>query len=124
LTALTLCGYASYLFGWHVHEKAILLVLVPLRYMRALAFQCTILTIIHPSLLAAERHAYFRTFILASVAGVFSLFPLIFTPGGMQFVFRARNVLNDICSESIVKVLYSVLWVLFIYLPLTRRVYE
>jgi alpha-1,3-glucosyltransferase len=74
--------------------------------------------------LAAERHAYFRTFILASVAGVFSLFPLIFTPGGMQFVFQARNILNDICSESIVKVLYSVLWVLFVYLPLTRRVYE
>ncbi|KAJ7129797.1 glucosyltransferase [Mycena epipterygia] len=89
LTALTLCGYASYLFGWHVHEKAILLVLVPL------------------SLLAAERHAYFRTFIIASVAGVFSLFPLIFTPG-----------------ESIVKVLYSALWVLFVYVPLTRRVYE
>ncbi|KAJ7068165.1 glycosyltransferase family 57 protein [Mycena amicta] len=89
LTALTLCGYASYLFGWHVHEKAILLVLVPL------------------SLLAAERHAYFRTFILASVAGIFSLFPLIFTPG-----------------ESMVKVLYSVLWIIFIYVPLTRRVYE
>ncbi|KAJ7937161.1 glucosyltransferase [Mycena leptocephala] len=89
LTALTLCGYASYLFGWHVHEKAILLVLIPL------------------SLLAAERHAYFRTFILASVAGVFSLFPLIFTPG-----------------ESIVKVLYSVLWLVFVYVPLTRRVYE
>ncbi|KAJ7791323.1 glycosyltransferase family 57 protein [Mycena olivaceomarginata] len=98
LTALTLCGYASYLFGWHVHEKAILLVLVPLRYMRALAFQFS---------WRLERHAYFRTFILASVAGVFSLFPLIFTPG-----------------ESIVKVLYSVLWVLFVYLPLTRRVYE
>ncbi|KAJ7499028.1 glycosyltransferase family 57 protein [Mycena latifolia] len=89
LTALTLCGYASYLFGWHVHEKAILLVLVPL------------------SLLAAERHAYFRTFIIASVAGVFSLFPLIFTPG-----------------ESIFKVIYSSLWILFVYVPLTRRVYE
>ncbi|KAJ7095275.1 glucosyltransferase [Mycena belliarum] len=89
LTALTLCGYASYLFGWHVHEKAILLVLVPL------------------SLLAAERHAYFRTFIIASVAGIFSLFPLIFTPG-----------------ESIFKVIYSSLWILFVYVPLTRRVYE
>ncbi|KAG6837534.1 hypothetical protein H0H93_007715 [Arthromyces matolae] len=89
LTALTLCGYTSFLFGWHVHEKAVLLVLVPL------------------SLLAAERHAYFRTFILASVAGVFSLFPLIFTPG-----------------ESAVKVLYSAIWILLVYGPLSRRVYE
>ncbi|TFK43647.1 glucosyltransferase [Crucibulum laeve] len=89
LTALTLCGWTSFLFGWHVHEKAVLLVLIPL------------------SLLASERQAYFRTFIIASVAGIFSLFPLIFTPG-----------------ESLVKVIYSTLWITFIYVPLSRRVYE
>lgn len=38
------------------------------------------------SLLAAERQAYFRTFIIATVAGVYSLFPLIFTPFGSSFL--------------------------------------
>ncbi|PPQ77384.1 hypothetical protein CVT25_010966 [Psilocybe cyanescens] len=89
LTALTLSGWTSFLFGWHVHEKAVLLVLIPL------------------SLLAAERQAYFRTFVLASVAGVFSLFPLIFTP-----------------AESIIKVVYSTVWIAAVYIPLSRRVYE
>ncbi|XP_006460000.1 hypothetical protein AGABI2DRAFT_202561 [Agaricus bisporus var. bisporus H97] len=89
LTALTLCGYTSFLFGWHVHEKAVLLFLVPL------------------SLLATERQAYFRTFVICSVAGVFGLFPLIFTPG-----------------ESIIKVLYSICWFALVYVPLHRQVYE
>jgi alpha-1,3-glucosyltransferase len=89
LTALTLSGWTSFLFGWHVHEKAVLLVLIPL------------------SLLAAESQAYFRTFVLASVAGVFSLFPLIFTP-----------------SESVVKVIYSIIWIAAVYVPLNRRIYE
>ena len=34
------------------------------------------------SLLAAENHAYFRTYLIASVAGIYSLFPLLFTPAG------------------------------------------
>ncbi|KAI5119891.1 hypothetical protein M0805_003695 [Coniferiporia weirii] len=89
LCALTLCGYVSYMFGWHVHEKAILLVLVPL------------------SLLAADNHALFRTFVIASVSGIYSLFPLLFTP-----------------AETLVKILYSILWMYFTFRPLVRRVYE
>ncbi|THH02387.1 hypothetical protein EW026_g454 [Hermanssonia centrifuga] len=89
LTALTLCGYASFMFGWHVHEKAILLILVPL------------------SLLAAENNAYFRTFTLASVAGIFSLFPLLFTP-----------------AETFVKIAYSLVWAFLVLQPLSKRVYE
>ncbi|OJD18641.1 dolichyl pyrophosphate Glc1Man9GlcNAc2 alpha-1,3-glucosyltransferase [Emergomyces pasteurianus Ep9510] len=59
--AVTLCGYASFLFGWHVHEKAILLVIIPF------------------SLLALKDRRYFSAFRPLAVAGHVSLFPLLFT---------------------------------------------
>ncbi|OAG44541.1 hypothetical protein AYO21_01031 [Fonsecaea monophora] len=59
--ALTLCGYASFLFGWHVHEKAILLVIIPF------------------SLLAVKDRSYLASFRPLAVAGHVSLFPLLFT---------------------------------------------
>lgn len=62
LSSLILCGFTSFLFGWHVHEKAVLLVLVPM------------------TLLASEDYAHFRTFVLANTAGTVALFPLLFTP--------------------------------------------
>ncbi|KAH7916348.1 glycosyltransferase family 57 protein [Hygrophoropsis aurantiaca] len=89
LAALTLCGYSSFMFGWHVHEKAVLLVLVPL------------------SLLAVDSYAYFKTFLIASTAGVFSLFPLLFTP-----------------AASLIAVVYSLLWGASVLLPINRQIYE
>ncbi|GAC73845.1 glucosyltransferase - Alg8p [Moesziomyces antarcticus T-34] len=62
LAAVSLCGFASFLFGWHVHEKAIMLPLIPY------------------TLLAAVDYAHLRTFVLLSAAGIVSLFPLLFTP--------------------------------------------
>lgn len=59
--AVTLCGYASFLFGWHVHEKAILLVIIPF------------------SLIALKDRRYLGAFRPLAVAGHVSLFPLIFT---------------------------------------------
>ncbi|KAL2797547.1 glycosyl transferase [Aspergillus keveii] len=59
--ALTLCGYASFLFGWHVHEKAILLIIIPF------------------SLIAVKDRRYFSAFRPLAVAGHVSLFPLLFT---------------------------------------------
>lgn len=59
--ALTLCGYASFLFGWHVHEKAILLVIIPF------------------SLIALKDRSYLASFRPLAVAGYISLFPLLFT---------------------------------------------
>ena len=59
--AITLCGFASFLVGWHVHEKAILLVLIPF------------------SLLALKDRSYLASFRPLAVAGHVSLFPLLFT---------------------------------------------
>lgn len=59
---VTLCGYASFLFGYHVHEKAVLLVIIPF------------------SLIALKDRRYFGAFRPLAVAGHVSLFPLIFTP--------------------------------------------
>jgi len=59
--AATLCGYASFLFGWHVHEKAILLVIIPF------------------SLIALKDRRYLGAFRPLAVAGHVSLFPLLFT---------------------------------------------
>ena len=39
------------------------------------------------SLLAADNHAYFRTFVIASIAGIYSLFPLLFTPAGEPYSY-------------------------------------
>ncbi|KAF2150124.1 glycosyltransferase family 57 protein [Myriangium duriaei CBS 260.36] len=58
---LTLCGYASFLFGWHVHEKAVLLVIIPF------------------SLLALKDRRYLGAFRPLAVSGHVSLFPLLFT---------------------------------------------
>ncbi|ODH46039.1 dolichyl pyrophosphate Glc1Man9GlcNAc2 alpha-1,3-glucosyltransferase [Paracoccidioides brasiliensis] len=61
LGSVTLCGFSSFLFGWHVHEKAILLVLIPF------------------SFLALRDRRYFGAFRPLAVAGHVSLFPLLFT---------------------------------------------
>lgn len=59
--ALSLCGYASFLFGWHVHEKAVLIIIFPL------------------SFLVARDKRLLAPFNLLASCGYVSLFPLIFT---------------------------------------------
>ncbi|KAJ1668583.1 glycosyl transferase [Coemansia sp. RSA 1813] len=59
--SVVLCAFASFIFGWHVHEKAIMLILVPLSL-----------------LMASPRRLTLRMFAVLSVAGYYSLFPLLF----------------------------------------------
>lgn len=71
--ALTLCGYASFLFGWHVHEKAILVVIWPFTF------------------IAARDKVLQAPFNLVVAAGFVLLFPLIFTPSewGVKVIYTA-----------------------------------
>ena len=62
LTSYCSCALASFLFGWHVHEKAILLVVVPMT-----------------GLIFIQSSKYFRPFIILSTAGLSGLLPLIYT---------------------------------------------
>eukprot|EP00124_Ichthyophonus_hoferi_P005050 Ihof_evm2s652 gene=Ihof_evmTU2s652 len=58
--AVVQCGFCMYMFGWHVHEKAIITVLLPL------------------CLLAVEDAAYAHLFTALSLPAHYSLFPLLY----------------------------------------------
>jgi alpha-1,3-glucosyltransferase len=59
---LVICAVTSFMFGWHVHEKAILMAIIPL------------------TLIIWESEANSKYFIFLSIVGHYSLFPLLFTP--------------------------------------------
>ncbi|XP_073999389.1 ALG6/ALG8 family glucosyltransferase xit [Rhodnius prolixus] len=59
--ALVLCTTSAFLFGWHVHEKAILMVIIP------------------HSLLAVIWRKEAETYAFLSTVGHYSLLPLLFT---------------------------------------------
>ncbi|XP_014246209.1 probable dolichyl pyrophosphate Glc1Man9GlcNAc2 alpha-1,3-glucosyltransferase [Cimex lectularius] len=60
--SLILCSGCAFLFGWHVHEKAILMVIIP------------------QSILAVLWRKEAEVFIMLSTVGHYALLPLIFTP--------------------------------------------
>ncbi|XP_040908287.1 probable dolichyl pyrophosphate Glc1Man9GlcNAc2 alpha-1,3-glucosyltransferase isoform X2 [Toxotes jaculatrix] len=62
LRCLVLCALGSFIFGWHVHEKAILIAILPL------------------SILAVESREDAGIFLVLTTTGHYSLFPLLFTP--------------------------------------------
>lgn len=87
---MILCAFAFYLFGWHVHEKAVLIMIIPF------------------TLIMLETPEEKKLFFLLSTAGHFSLFPLIFTPAEapikilyfIAFTFATYRFLSTNSSTS------------------------
>ncbi|XP_058812022.1 probable dolichyl pyrophosphate Glc1Man9GlcNAc2 alpha-1,3-glucosyltransferase [Topomyia yanbarensis] len=60
IRAITLCACSSFMFGWHVHEKAILMVIIPL------------------TILSITNRTDARWTLFLGIVGHYSLFPLLF----------------------------------------------
>jgi len=60
IRCLVICAWSSFMFGWHVHEKAVLLVIVPLAVLACLS-----------------KHEA-KLYMITATVGHFSLFPLLF----------------------------------------------
>ncbi|KAH3663798.1 hypothetical protein OGAPHI_005201 [Ogataea philodendri] len=88
--SMTLCAWASFLFGWHVHEKAILLVIIPFSFL--VPFDRKLLPL-------------YETL---TASGYVSLFPLLF--GSAEWLLKTlltfvwfvifSNSFNEVCEFS------------------------
>lgn len=81
--ALVLCAYSSFMFGWHVHEKAVLVITIPL------------------TLLAFDSKSDSKNYLFLTCVANFSLFPLIFTKQEifLKYILCFMNVV--LCFHSI-----------------------
>lgn len=63
---------------------------------------------------------------IATISGVFSLFPLLFTPTGNASSSLFDEEVVDLTRkiESVIEVIYSIAWFALLYIPLSKRVYE
>ncbi|KAI8326401.1 ALG6, ALG8 glycosyltransferase [Martensiomyces pterosporus] len=85
IQSVVLCAYASFMFGWHVHEKAVMLILVPLSL-----------------LVAAPTPLTLRMFTVLAISGYYSLFPLLF--GAQELVIKlALMLIWSLCSLALLK---------------------
>jgi len=74
LSSLIYCSLCSFMLGWHVHEKAILLTILPL------------------SLCACDSIRDAKTYLFLSIVGHYSLFPLLFRPTGRCCMLCVRRL--------------------------------
>ncbi|XP_070313341.1 dolichyl pyrophosphate Glc1Man9GlcNAc2 alpha-1,3-glucosyltransferase isoform X5 [Odocoileus virginianus] len=87
LRCLILCALSSFMFGWHVHEKAILLAVLPM------------------SLLSVGKAVDASIFLILTTTGHYSLFPLLFTAAELPIKILLM-LLFTIYSISSLKTLF------------------
>ncbi|VDM00136.1 unnamed protein product [Schistocephalus solidus] len=132
LRAVAAAAWAAFLFSWHVHEKAILMVTLPLlllavvsRKLRGLAFYVT--TLAHFSLLpliftSAEQPAVLSTYLAFTVAQ-YSLLgrmsPLVYT----GLLGRCWPVLSSLACVHLLGLLPFLVFVR-VFLPLRYPAYQ
>lgn len=77
LKGITIAAFTSFMFGWHVHEKAIILVTIPLA---AAAFM--------------DRNLH-NVLLRLTLAGTYSLLPLLFRPA--EYVTKVTILIASYC---------------------------
>ncbi|KAM6911413.1 dolichyl pyrophosphate Glc1Man9GlcNAc2 alpha-1,3-glucosyltransferase isoform 2-T2 [Lycodopsis pacificus] len=98
LRCLLLCALGSFMFGWHVHEKAVLLAVLPL------------------SILAVESREDAGIYLLLTTTAHYSLFPLLFSPAELpikvflmlMFTIYSFTALRKLHSARLLRPLESV----------------
>ncbi|KAL4003445.1 ALG6 ALG8 glycosyltransferase family protein [Acanthocheilonema viteae] len=102
---LTLSAFAFFLAGYHVHEKAVILITIPY------------------TILASSNHRFLPSFIVLSIAANVSLFPLFFTffenilkiSITLCYLFLSISIMQFLCPERSLRFLQKVyLFALFI----------
>lgn len=86
MKGVTLAAFTSFMFGWHVHEKAVLVLLLPL----------IPISFINPNL----RPIFLRL----TLAGTYSLFPLLFQSA--EYITKLATLVSYYCYAGSLEISY------------------
>ncbi|KAL0839562.1 hypothetical protein ABMA28_016255 [Loxostege sticticalis] len=123
IRCMIICASCSFIFGWHVHEKAILMMIIPLSFMSVLGvvdgrMYLMMSTIGHYSLfplLYPKNLMSIKLFLLLTHCAIgFSTVPFLYIPPKLKYSKRKRFLRLPLISHAETLYLYGLLG-LFIF---------